>query len=303
MNALEEGPVPTTRSRLAACRARAERAGLGPGAEFHPADADGTVGGRPVDERIARLARARDRLERELHDAAQVQRRFGAWRQFRRGQFDIAGEIFPARHVSGDLLTVFDSGPHTVLGLGDIAGKGLGSGMWFTHLAGLVRLFAGTTEDPAEVLTLINSHLTALRPEPPLTTLFLARADTRTGELIYSNAGHPAPLVLRGDGSAEWLDAGGPVLGAVPGARFVKARTALNPADTLFGYSDGILECRNSRGEEFGVDRLLTAARAALGIDAGAMLFSLLGATQDFAGDEPRADDLALMVVYRSADV
>lgn len=255
-----------------------------------------------ADDRLARLSRGRDRLERELDEAAHLQRRFGAWRQLRRGSFEIAGEIFPLRHVSGDVLTVFDSGSHTVLGIGDIAGKGLGSGMWFTHLAGLVRLFAGATEDPAEVTTLINGHLTGLKPEPPLTTLLVARLEARSGELTYSNAGHPAPLVLRRDGSAQWLEPGGPVLGAVPGARFHAARTALHPGDTLIGYSDGILECRNPRGEEFGAKRLLTAARAARSADAGGVLFSLLGAAQDFAQDEPRTDDLALMVVRRSAE-
>ncbi|HLW78705.1 MAG TPA: PP2C family protein-serine/threonine phosphatase, partial [Terriglobia bacterium] len=257
--------------------------------------------GRPADERTDRLRRDRDGLERELHEAAQVQRRFGAFRHLRRGAFDIAGEIFPVRHVSGDLLTVFDAGRHTLLGLGDIAGKGLGPGMWFTHLAGLIRLFAGLTQDPAKVMAMINRHLIGLEPEPPITTLFLARADTRTGELTYSNAGHPAPLVLRVDGSAEWLDAGGPVLGALDGAEFVSARITLDSGDILFGYSDGILECRNPQGEEFGMERLMDAARAALSPSAGGMLFSLLGATQDFAAGEPRADDFALMVVRRFA--
>jgi len=96
----------------------------------------------------------------------------------------------------------------------------------------------------------------------------------------------------------EWLRSGGPVLGAVPDAPFLNARTTLNPGDTLLSYSDGILECRNARGEEFGVERLVEATRSTGG-SADAMLFSVLGAAQDFAAGEPRQDDLSLMVVHR----
>src|SRR2546426_8687104 len=70
-------------------------------------------------------------------------------------------------------------------------------------------------------------------------SLFLTWADARTGDLVYSNAGHPAPLVLRRDGSVEWLSRGGPVLGAVPDATFVKDRksTRLNSSHLVISYA------------------------------------------------------------------
>jgi sigma-B regulation protein RsbU (phosphoserine phosphatase) len=255
---------------------------------------------RVANEQLDALRRDRDALWREISEAAQVQRRLSTPCQLRRGSFDIAGEIFPARHLSGDFLAAFDAGFHTVLGLGDIAGKGLSAGMWFTHLVGLVRVFAGSLADPAEVAARINGHLAETRPEAPTTTLFLIRADAQTGEFVYCNAGHPAPLVLRRDGAVERLGPGGPLLGAIPDADFVNGRTILNPGDTLLAYSDGIVECRNKRGEEFGMERLVEATRSAVG-PADAMLFSVLGATQDFAAGEPRLDDIALMVVHRLA--
>jgi sigma-B regulation protein RsbU (phosphoserine phosphatase) len=253
---------------------------------------------RALNDQLAALRRDHDLLRREFSEAAQVQRRLSTPCRLRRGSFDIAGEIFPVRHLSGDFLTAFDAGFHTVLGVGDIAGKGLSAGMWFPHLVGLVRIFAGSLGGPGEVAARINDHLAALQPEAPITSLFLTWADTRTGVLSYCNAGHPAPLILRRDGSVEWLGPGGPVLGAVPGATFLDGRTTLNPGDTLLSCSDGILECRNARGEEFGVERLVDATRSAVG-PADAMLFSVLGATQDFAAGERRPDDLALMVVRR----
>jgi sigma-B regulation protein RsbU (phosphoserine phosphatase) len=171
--------------------------------------------------------------------------------------------------------------------------------MWFTHLIGLIRIFSGSLKDPAGVAAGINSHLAALQPEASITSLFLTWADTRTGELEYCNAGHPAPLLFRRDGAVEWLSTGGAVLGAVPDATFVTGSATLHPGDTLLSYSDGILECQNTRGEQFGLERLVDATRSAVGgPTANAVLFSVLGATQDFAASEPRIDDLALMVVH-----
>ena len=262
-------------------------------------DAPASSISRALGEELAALRRDRDALQLGFFEAAHVQQRLGAPRHLRRGAFDIAGETFPVRHASGDFLTAFDAGFHTVLGIGDIAGKGLSAAMWFTHLVGLIRLFAESLPDPAGVAAAINGHLASLDPEAPITTLFLTWADARTGDLVYSNAGHPAPFVLRRDGSVEWLSRGGPVLGAVPDATFVNGGAVLNPGDTLLGYTDGILECRNTRGEEFGVERLVDATRSAISPSASATLFSVLGSVQDFAAAEPRVDDLALMVVRR----
>jgi len=89
------------------------------------------------------------------------------------------------------------------------------------------------------------------------------------------------------------------VLGAFPDVAFAKGNAALDSGDTLFLFSDGILECRNTQGEEFGVEWLVAAARSALSTSASVMLFSVLGSVQDFASAEPRVDDLALMVVHR----
>lgn len=249
-------------------------------------------------EQIASLTAQRDLLQRALSEAAQVQRKLSGPRQFRRGDFEIAGESFPAQYVSGDLLTIFDVDGQTMFAIGDICGKGLFAGMWFTHLSGLIRVLAEECSDPAQIAARINSHLAALPPEPPLATLFLGRLDPRIGELSYCNAGHPAPLLLRADGQVEQLAVGGPLLGAVTGVAFSDGHVCLAPGETLIGYSDGVVECRNRNGQDFDGSRLAAAAAAAVP-SAGSILFSVLGATQDFAAAQPRADDIALLVVHR----
>jgi serine phosphatase RsbU (regulator of sigma subunit) len=254
---------------------------------------------RALEEEIASLSRQRDALQRALSDAAQVQRNMTGPRFLRRGEFEIAGESFATQHVTGDVLTAFDVGERTVFAIGDICGKGLYAGMWFTHVAGLIRILAVSCSDPAHVADAIHSHLVSLRPEPPLLTLFIGCLDSSTGALEYCNAGHPDPLLLRKEGQVEPLSAGGPLLGAVPGAVFRNGHATIAPGETLIGYSDGVVECRNGSGEDFEPGRLAEAARSAGGDSAGAILFSVLGATQDFAATQPRADDVALLVLHR----
>jgi len=120
-----------------------------------------------LERQLDALRQEREQLDRAVFDAAQVQRRLMAPRQRRREQFEIAGEIFPWRRISGDFLASFDIGGHTVLAIGDIAGKDLAAGMWFTHLVGLCRILSGSLSSPAAVAAAINRHLAALEREPP----------------------------------------------------------------------------------------------------------------------------------------
>ena len=235
------------------------------------------------------------------HDIRPLQRKLCGPRHLRRGSFEIASEIFPVRHLSGDFISIFDFEDDLVFAIGDIAGKGLSAAMWFSHLVTAIRLQFETCGDPASTLVAINHDLLRTNLEIPLSTLLLARLDTATGEITYCNAGHPPAFLMRGQGLAESLSEGGPILGVLSSASFTNGKTAMLPGDTLIGYSDGALECRNSVGDEFGSDGLLAAARNSCGSAASAALFSVLAAVEDFTGSQPRGDDISLIVAHRVA--
>jgi len=255
---------------------------------------------RALEDQLSALRREHDDLRRTMYEAAQVQRKLCGPRLLRRQSFEIASEIFPVRHLSGDFISVFEFDGGLVFAIGDIAGKGLPAGMWFTHVVGMVQMQIAALGSPAAALAAINRDLLQARLEPPLTSLFLARVALNTGEITYCNAGHPPALLFRHDGHAENLKEGGPLLGALAGAFFVNGQTTLRRGDTLLGYSDGIAECRNENGAEFGAERLSAAAQCSHGSTASGMLFSVLGTVEDFAGNQPREDDMALIVVRRA---
>ncbi len=253
----------------------------------------------PLRDEVDSLLREKLDFHSELFEAAQIQRKLSGPREFRHGSLQFASEVFAARFLSGDFTTFLKNGSKVLMAHGDIAGKGIAAGMWFTNLAGLLQRYGRPYSDPARIASEINRHLCCLRPVAPFATVFLAQINCHLGELSYCNAGHCPPILLRADGRADLLERGGPLLGAIEGAEFELGELNLEPGDTLVAYSDGVLECRNTSEEEFGLDRILAALRHADSSSAQATLMMLLATLQDFANGSSLCDDVSLTVIQR----
>jgi serine phosphatase RsbU (regulator of sigma subunit) len=249
-------------------------------------------------DQLNSLQRDHGKLRQAIFEAAQIQRRLCAPRELTWGEYEVAGEIFPVRHLSGDFFKVTEIGDELGVVLGDIAGKGFTAGIWQAHLMGLIQRAARKHASPADAVAEVNRELCSDENEPPIMALFFARIN-RNNNLEYCNAGLPAPLLLRGNQPLERLDCGGPMLGATKDGKFETGRVTLNPGDMLVAYSDGVTECRNAADDEFEVERLIAAARAVNDISAGKALFSLLGRVLDFAESSSAEDDLTVLVVRR----
>jgi sigma-B regulation protein RsbU (phosphoserine phosphatase) len=265
-----------------------------------------------LEVKLADLQQNYAELHTEIFEAAQVHRRLCAPRHLRFGEFEIASEIFAVRHLPGDFFTVEEKSDGVILALGDICGKGLAAGMWTTHLVGLVGARVAVSSKPHEIVAGVNRDLCLLKSFMPLASLFLAKLDQSTGVVQYCSAGHPPALLLRANGKLELLSEGGMLLGVVPAAPYISGSFTLGRGDVLMVYSDGITESQNCAGEEFGDARLEGQMRRALNrpsetvmgfpspvVDASSVLFSVLGAVQDFASASPIVDDMTLAVVQR----
>jgi serine phosphatase RsbU (regulator of sigma subunit) len=263
-----------------------------------------------LEGRLEELQKDFAELHTAIFEAAQVHRRLCAPRLVRYGSVEIASEIFAVRHLAGDFFTVRDIGNRTVLALGDICGKGLAAGMWTTHLVSLVGARAAVNSEPEAIVAGVNRDVCLTASTVPLASLFAARLNPTTGLLEYCSAGHPPALLLRANGQLEALSEGGVLLGVVPNAPYVRGSVNLGPGDVLLTYSDGVLEALNIAEEEFGLERIKTQlCSAALtrndsklqNNSAESVLFSVLGAVQDFAGSHPLVDDLSLVVIRRDS--
>lgn len=242
-------------------------------------------------------------LNTAIFEAAQVHRRLCAPTLVHYGSFAIASEIFAVRHLPGDFFTVEETKEGMVVALGDIGGKGLAAGMWVSHLAGLIRTRTAESSRPEAIVAGVNRDFARLSSVAPLSSLFVARLDERFGTLDYCSAGHPPALLLRENGDLEILAEGGPVLGVMPEAWFDCGSVRLQAGDAMLVCSDGILESFNGLEQEFGQPRLEAEFRRAYGGSAEAVLFSVLGAVQDFAAPRPLTDDMTLVLITRGRNI
>ena len=252
--------------------------------------------------KISALQKNYAELHTAIFEAAQVHRHLCAPRLLRFQDFEIASEIFAVRHLPGDFFTVEETSGGVVMALGDISGKGLAAGMWTTHFVGLVRAYAARAGGAAAIVSAVNRDVCRMSTVGPLASLFLARLDPAKGTLEYCSAGHPPAFVLRANGNLESLSEGGLLLGVLPDAVYVRGHVELQFGDVLVAYSDGIIESLNNMGEEFGYARTKDELRRAQNQSADAILFSMLGAVQDFAGTRPLVDDMSLAVLRRATN-
>ncbi|HEV2498837.1 MAG TPA: PP2C family protein-serine/threonine phosphatase [Terriglobia bacterium] len=175
----------------------------------------------------------------------------------------IAGAWQPAREVGGDYFDVIQLDKDRVgICIGDVVGKGITAALLMANLQASFRAFATTEASPQTVCAKLNKFFCANIASGKFVTFFYAVLDANSRTLTYENAGHSPGHLLRRDGTAETLQGGGAVLGALPDWTYQSYTAQLQPGDILLLSTDGITEAENAQVEEFGDERLLQAARA-----------------------------------------
>jgi len=198
------------------------------------------------------------RLEHEVSIAREVQRQLFPAKFPSLPGLDLGAICRPARVVSGDYYDFIPLGPTRVaLVLSDISGKGIYAALLMASMQAALHSMAllDGQGDTAHVVSLLNRHLFNSTSEDRYATLFYGVYDTATRTLSYTNAGHPAPLLVSDDGARE-LEDGGTVVGLFESAEYRQSTVQMPPGSVLLGFSDGLTECTNAYGEEMGVERV-----------------------------------------------
>jgi len=162
--------------------------------------------------------------------------------------------------VSGDYYDFIPLGSRmTALVIGDISGKGISAALLMasvqSSLHAQLAMISNGDVTTAGVVSRLNTQLFENTPPEKYATLCCAVYDEQRSSLAYTNAGHLAPLVVRGN-SIMRLEANGMVVGMFPGAIYEEAVIQLRPGDLLAAFTDGVTECENAQGDQFGEDRL-----------------------------------------------
>jgi phosphoserine phosphatase RsbU/P len=250
--------------------------------------------------KLHKLALEKERLEREMQLAAEIQNQILPKSTPRIAGYTVAGWNKPARQVGGDYygFLKLDTGQ---LGLvvGDVTGKGMPAALLVSTFHSALLLLLDRVEPGPELAERLNRHIFESSSVNKFITALLAWLDSSSGRLTYLNAGHNPGVLLRKNGGVELLSASGVPLGLLPMARYATAAVEIEPGDLVCLYSDGITECEASDDEQFGLDRLIDQLRAEDWEDLPGILRRIDERMIEFAQGRPQGDDQTVVLLRR----
>lgn len=210
---------------------------------------------------------------------------------------EYGGHCRPARGVGGDYYDFLSlSTGRLGLAIGDVSGKGIPAALLMASLQASVRGQSQTgSGNVAELISNVNRLVCDASPENRYATFFYAQFDPASRKLVYANAGHNPPMVLRGDHVLR-LEQGGPPVGLFRFSPYVQAEVQLQDGDLLILFTDGISEAENPAQEEWGEEALIATARAYRYLPPSELITQIIEAADTFAAGAPQHDDMTLVV-------
>jgi serine phosphatase RsbU (regulator of sigma subunit) len=244
------------------------------------------------------------RIEQELEVAKAIQETLVPTSDpVDRDVLKFAGFYQPAAQTGGDWWTWSElPGNRILLVIGDVTGHGVPSAM-ITAAAkascDVARHIYDAEVTVTRLLEIMNYAIYESAQRRFVMTCFASIVDLKARTITYANAGHNFPYLFRqGDGKGEFgsLMIRGNRLGDDQTSRYEAKTTDLLPGDVLVWYTDGIVECENEAGEEYGEKRFRASVRRSAALDAGEMRDAIVGEATTFFGEAPRKDDITMIV-------
>ncbi|HKO11239.1 MAG TPA: SpoIIE family protein phosphatase, partial [Acidobacteriaceae bacterium] len=247
---------------------------------------------------LAAEAAQRERVNREIEIAREVQERLFPQEMPNLPGASVAGHCRPALGVGGDyydVITLEDG--RLGLAIGDVSGKGISAALLMASLRASLRGVAlDSPRDFANLMHKVNRLVYEASASNRYATFFFAAYDPKTRRLECVNAGHNPPVLLRGHQVIR-LEADGPVVGLLPFAPYTEQSLTLEPGDLLILYTDGISEAMTHDDEEWGEERMIACASKFKDQGADEVLRCLFRDADAFTAGAPQHDDMTLLVL------
>jgi phosphoserine phosphatase RsbU/P len=254
---------------------------------------------RNIDSNFGRLNRIINedyRLKSDLNLAMAIQRRMLPRNTKQLTTLKYAGSSTAAQAIGGDYYDFLDLGPDS-LGflLADVSGKGIAAALLMANLQAFIRCeCARGFWDLSAMLELVNAHFLESTLPEHYATLFFGQYDDWTRRLSYVNCGHQPPILVRADGSVERLETTALPLGMVKDWAGEEKTVDLHPGDSLFLFSDGLIESGLENGLEFSEEGLVSVAAANPSQDIELTVARIAQASWAHAPNGP-ADDMTIV--------
>jgi len=215
-----------------------------------------------------------------------------------RPDIEACGFMEPASKVGGDLFDAFFVDNRTLfVCIGDVSGHGIAAALFMVRVIGLLRTLAMETLQPEKILETLNDRLCIGNDANLFVTLFCGFLDVESGDFVYSNGGHCAPMVCAGREAAMLPLPKGALVGAMSGRHYASLRRTLAAGETVFCYTDGVTEAEDGNSVQFSEERCLEILRRG----AGGALPDLLDAVHEkvvgHTGSKALADDCTMLAL------
>ena len=245
-------------------------------------------------------------IEQSLASASHIQRSLLPQSLPHNDAFSFSWEFLPCETVGGDLFYLAPlSEDALMVYLIDVSGHGIPSAMVTVSVYQSLTAQTGRlvkrildrppyfeVSGPAEVLTALDREYPFERFEKFFSIVYLL-LDPRTGRVRYCNGGHPAPILVRADGSWELLGEGGTLVGLGGVLPYQEGQGGLAPADRLYLYSDGVTEHFTPDGEPYGDGRLLDFLLRHRHLPLERVIHGLMSDLQGYGRGRPPGDDVS----------
>jgi serine phosphatase RsbU (regulator of sigma subunit) len=215
----------------------------------------------------------------------------------------LAGYFQPASQCGGDWWTYHDLvGGKTLVVIGDVTGHGVPSAMITAAAKAACDVARAVNNDDVsctQLLEIMNKAIFESAKRKFVMTCFASILDPKTRTITYANAGHNFPYLYRtvdGKGDFGSLMTRGNRLGDLPESKYAAKTQELLAGDLLVWYTDGIVECENDKGEEYGEKRFRASIRRAAHLEPAEIREQVVGASLQFFADRPRKDDITMVI-------
>ena len=238
------------------------------------------------------------RLEAQLEVARQVQLELLPANDPKLEGFDICAYNFSTEEVSGDYydwVSIYED--QIGLVIADVSGKGIPAALLMAFLRASLRAAIHIGYAPHISMSKVNYLLWESIERNQFVTAFYGVLDASNRTLAYTNAGHNPPLLMNADGSAHFMERGGLPLGMFRNTRYYEYYQAIEPGQTLVLYTDGVTEAQDTKGEEYGRDRLEKAVRANRHLSARDLITMIQQDVDSWTDGRGASDDMTFFII------
>ena len=246
------------------------------------------------------------KMARELRLAGEIQASFLPHELPEIPGWQFSAILEPARETSGDFYDIRQttSGQLALL-VADVVDKGAGAAMFMALCTTLLRSYGSIYPfRPDQVLNEVNARILTDTGGQQFVSVFYGCLNPGSGELVYCNAGHPPPLYIRAADSTPWqrLTRTGTALGISEDSKWETGKIQFSREDLLLLYTDGLTDAENRRGEFFGEHAIIDSLVKNRSQHVLEIHRSLLAEVENFVGDAPQHDDIALIFLKRDRE-